>query len=179
MPRRRGRLAGVTRASAWLLRTCNGNAYGQTNPTDRALRDRAPHRYGLRRESGRAGASGDGRDLHRHAPASREPTSRPSPSLAQGTSDLSVIVNSLTTVAAATPVTGITIGVGFGTDIGWDLRAASAELCRGPRTGALRSQRRLDRGLLRADLRLPTRERPAAHPTLTEAVTYSMTVKHF
>jgi hypothetical protein len=34
---------------------------------------------------------------------------------AQGSTDLSVIVTGLTTVANATPVTGITIGIGFGT----------------------------------------------------------------
>src|SRR6185503_16048305 len=34
---------------------------------------------------------------------------------AQGTSDLSITVNSLATVANSTPVTGITIGVGVGT----------------------------------------------------------------
>ena len=33
----------------------------------------------------------------------------------QGTTDLSVTVNSLATVANATPVTGITIGIGLGT----------------------------------------------------------------
>ena len=32
----------------------------------------------------------------------------------QSTTDLSVIVNSLTTVAGSAPVTGITIGIGFG-----------------------------------------------------------------
>src|SRR5215207_4815399 len=36
----------------------------------------------------------------------------------QGTTDLSVTVNSLTTVANATPVTGITIGIGLGTVTG-------------------------------------------------------------
>ena len=33
----------------------------------------------------------------------------------QGASDLSVTVNSLKTVAASTPITGITIGLGLGT----------------------------------------------------------------
>ena len=98
--------------------------------------------------------------------------------VAQGTSDLSVIVNSLTTVAAGTPVTGITIGVGFGT--------VSGGIC------ALQIQNSV--ATIGQELFTPGGASnggycvqifdcppgaPGCTPTLTEPVTYSMTVKHF
>jgi hypothetical protein len=98
--------------------------------------------------------------------------------VAQGTSDLSVIVNSLTTVAAATPVTGITIGVGFG--------VVSGGIC------ALQVQN--STAVLGQELFAPSGASTGTYcvqvfdcpsgatgctPKLTEPVTYSMTVKHF
>ena len=56
------------RASAWLLRTCDGNAYGQSGSCDRAVRDVARNQCGLRREFNRADAGGKVRDLHGHPP---------------------------------------------------------------------------------------------------------------
>jgi hypothetical protein len=97
---------------------------------------------------------------------------------AQSTTDLSVIVNSLTTVAGSTPVTGITIGVGFG--------AVSGSTC------SLQIQTPV--ATLGQELFAPNGASPGTYcvqifdcPTgatgctslLTEAVTYSMTVKHY
>ena len=97
---------------------------------------------------------------------------------AQGSTDLSVIVNSLTTVASSTPVTGITIGVGFG--------AVSGSSC------VLQVQTPVAN--LGQELFAPNGASAGSYcvqifdcPTgatgctslLTEAVTYSMTVKHY
>lgn len=96
----------------------------------------------------------------------------------QSTTDLSVIVNSLTTVASSTPVTGITIGVGFG--------ALSGSTC------SLQIQTPV--ATLGQELFAPNGASPGTYcvqifdcptgatgctSTLTEAVTYSMTVKHY
>jgi hypothetical protein len=98
--------------------------------------------------------------------------------VAQGTSDLSVIVSSLTTVAVPTPVTGITIGVGFGT--------LSGGIC------ALQVQN--SAATLGQELFAPSGASTGTYcvqvfdcptgatgctPKLTEPVTYSMTVKHY
>lgn len=97
---------------------------------------------------------------------------------AQSSTDLSVIVNSLATVANATPVTGITIGVGFG--------SVSGSTC------SLQVQTPIAN--LGQELFAPNGASPGTYcvqifdcPTgttgctslLTEAVTYSMTVKHY
>ena len=97
---------------------------------------------------------------------------------AQSSTDLSVIVSSLTSVANSTPVTGITIGVGFG--------AVSGSTC------ALQVQTPVAN--LGQELFAPNGASPGTYcvqifdcPTgatgctslLTEAVTYSMTVKHY
>jgi hypothetical protein len=97
---------------------------------------------------------------------------------AQGSTDLSVIVNTLTTVASSTSVTGITIGVGFG--------ALSGSTC------SLQIQTPV--ATLGQELFAPNGASPGTYcvqifdcPTgatgctsmLTEAVTYSMTVKHY
>jgi hypothetical protein len=97
---------------------------------------------------------------------------------AQSSTDLSVIVNSLTTVAGSTAVTGITIGVGFG--------AVSGSSC------VLQVQTPVAN--LGQELFAPNGASAGAYcvqifdcPTgatgctslLTEAVTYSMTVKHY
>ena len=96
----------------------------------------------------------------------------------QSSTDLSVIVNSLTTVAGSTAVTGITIGVGFG--------AVSGSTC------SLQVQTPV--ATIGQELFAPNGASPGAYciqifdcpagaagctSQLTEAVTYSMTVKHY
>ena len=96
----------------------------------------------------------------------------------QSSTDLSVIVNSLTTVAGSASVTGITIGIGFG--------AVSGSTC------SLQIQTPV--ATLGQELFAPNGASAGAYcvqifdcPTgatgctsnLTEAVTYSMTVKHY
>ena len=98
--------------------------------------------------------------------------------IAQGPSDLSISVNSLTTVAGATPVTGITIGVGVGTVSGTtcslQLQTPVATLGQelfapnGASAGAYCVQ----------IFDCPTGS-TGCTSTLTEAVTYSITVKHY
>ena len=97
---------------------------------------------------------------------------------AQGTTDLSITVNSLTTVAASAPVTGITIGVGVG--------SVSGTSC------ALQVQNTV--AVLGQELFAPSGAQAGTYcvqifdcptgstgcaSTLTEPVTYSMTVKHY
>jgi hypothetical protein len=97
---------------------------------------------------------------------------------ATGTTDLSITVNSLATVAGGTPVTGITIGLGVGT--------ISAGVC------SLQVQTPV--AVLAQELFAPNGASAGTYcveiydcPTgatgctsmLTEPVTYSMTVKHY
>jgi hypothetical protein len=97
---------------------------------------------------------------------------------AQGGSDLSVVVNGLTTVAGSTAVTGVTIGVGFG--------SVSGTVC------SLQIQ--TPTATLGQELFAPNGASAGAYcveifdcpsgatgctSTLTEPVTYSMTVKHY
>jgi hypothetical protein len=96
----------------------------------------------------------------------------------QGVTDLSVTVNTLTTVASATPVTGITIGISFGTVSGStctpQIQAPAAPLNQelfapnGASSGAYCVQ----------IYDCPTGTTGCAS-TLAEAVNYSMTVKHY
>jgi hypothetical protein len=96
----------------------------------------------------------------------------------QSTTDLSVIINSLTTVAGSTSVTGITMGIGFG--------SLSGSTC------SLQVQTPI--ATLGQELFAPNGASPGTYcvqifdcpsgttgctSTLTEAVTYSMTVKHY
>ena len=76
---------------------------------------------------------------------------------AQSSTDLSVIVNSLTTVASSTPVTGITIGVGFGSVSGSTCSLQVQTPVANLGQELLRAQRRFARDLLRPDVRLPDR----------------------
>ena len=97
---------------------------------------------------------------------------------AQGTTDLSITVNTLTTVAASAPVTGITIGVGVG--------SVSGTIC------ALQVQN--PAAVLGQELFAPSGAVAGTYcvqifdcptgstgcaSTLTEPVNYSMTVKHY
>ena len=97
---------------------------------------------------------------------------------AQGTSDLSITVNSLSTVANSTPVTGITIGIGVGTVSGstcaMQIQAPAANLNQelfapnGAAAGAYCVQ----------IFDCPTGT-AGCSSTLTEPVSYTMTVKHY
>ena len=97
---------------------------------------------------------------------------------AQGPTDLSVTVNSLTTVAASTPVTGITIGVGIGT--------VSGAICAMQvyNSGAVLGQELFPpNGASGGVYCVQVFDCPpgstGCSSTLTEAVNYSVTVKHY
>ena len=96
----------------------------------------------------------------------------------QGATDLSVIINNLTTVASATPVTGITIGVGFGTVSG----STCAAQIQAP-AAALNQELFAPNGASAGAYCVQIYDCPTGTTnctsTLTEAVTYSMTVKHY
>jgi hypothetical protein len=97
---------------------------------------------------------------------------------ARGTSDLSVTITSLSTVANSTAVTGITIGIGFGTVSGttcsMQIQAPAANLSQelfapnGASAGAYCVQ----------IFDCPTGTANCSS-TLVEPVNYSMTVKHY
>jgi hypothetical protein len=96
----------------------------------------------------------------------------------QGTTDLSVIVNSLTTVASSTAVTGVTIGVGFG--------AVSGSSCVTQvqtATAQLNQELFAPNGAAAGSYCVQIYDCPTGTSgctsTLTEPVTYSMTVKHY
>jgi hypothetical protein len=96
----------------------------------------------------------------------------------QGSSDLSVTVNSLVTVANATPVTGITIGIGIGTVTGSTCQS-QIQAPAAPLTQELFAPNGASAGaycVLIYDCPTGT---TGCTSTLTEAVTYSMTVKHY
>lgn len=96
----------------------------------------------------------------------------------QSTSDLSVIVDSLKTAANATPVTGITIGVGFGTVSG-----STCSLQVQTPVAALGQELFAPNGASAGAYCVQIFDCPTGttgcSSTLTEAVTYSMTVKHY
>lgn len=96
----------------------------------------------------------------------------------QGTTDLSVTVTTLTTVAASTPVTGITIGVGIGVESGGvcslQLQNPAATLGQ-----ELFAPNGASGGTYCVEIYdCPTGATGCAS-TLTEPVTYAITVKHF
>ena len=98
--------------------------------------------------------------------------------LAQGPTDLSITVNSLSTVAAATPLTGITIGVGVGTISGavCVLQVQNAAAVLGQELFAPNGAAAGTYCVQIFDC--PTGSTGCAS-TLTEPATYSMTVKHY
>lgn len=97
---------------------------------------------------------------------------------AQGTSDLSITVNSLSTVATATPVTGITIGVGVGTVSG-----AICALQVQNSTAVIGQELFAPGGASTGSYCVQIFDCPTGAtgctPTLPEPVSYSMTVKHY
>lgn len=96
----------------------------------------------------------------------------------QGATDLSVTVNSLSTVAGSTPVTGITIGVGLGTVSGTtcviQLQNAAAALGQ-----ELFAPNGASAGTYCVQISDCPTGSTGCTSTLTEAMTYSMTVKHY
>ena len=99
-------------------------------------------------------------------------------SYTQGTTDLSITVNSLTTVAASTPVTGITIGVGVGTVSG-----STCALQVTNSTAVLGQELFAPQGAAAGNYCVQifdcTTGATGCSPTLPEPVTYTMTVKHY
>jgi hypothetical protein len=97
---------------------------------------------------------------------------------AQGTTDLSITINTLTTVAASTPVTGITIGVGVGSVSG----ATCALQVQNP-AAVLGQELFAPSGAAAGTYCVQIFDCPTGSTgcasTLTEPVTYSMTVKHY
>jgi len=96
----------------------------------------------------------------------------------QNATDLSVTINSLTTVAAGTPVTGITIGVGFGA-----VSTGSCVLQVSSVAAPLGQELFVQNGASAGSYCVEIFDCPAGTggctSTLTEPVTYSMTVKHY
>ena len=96
----------------------------------------------------------------------------------QAPTDVSVTVNSLSTVASATPVTGVTIGVGFGVVSG----SACSMQIQTP-TATLSQELFAPNGASAGTYRVQIFDCPTGtsncSSTLTEAVTYTMTVKHY
>jgi hypothetical protein len=97
---------------------------------------------------------------------------------AQGTSDLSITVNTLSTTANSTPVTGITIGVGVGTVSG-----AICSLQVQTPVAVLGQELFAPNGASAGTYCVEIYDCPTGATgctsTLTEPVTYSMTVKHY
>jgi hypothetical protein len=96
----------------------------------------------------------------------------------QAATDLSVAINSLTTVASTTPVTGITMGVGFGTVSG-----TTCSLQIQTPVAALGQELFAPNGASAGAYCVQIFDCPTGTTgctsNLTEAVSYSMTVKHY
>ena len=96
----------------------------------------------------------------------------------QGTTDLSVIVNSLKLVSDGSPVTGITIGIGFG-----NVSGTSCAMQIQTPTAALAQELFAPNGASAGGYCVQIFDCPTGttgcSSTLTEPVTYSMTVKHY
>jgi hypothetical protein len=96
----------------------------------------------------------------------------------QGATDLSIIVNGLTTVANLTPVTGITIGLGLGAMSGsscvLQIQAPAATLGQ-----ELFAPNGASAGTYCVQIFDCPTGATGCTSTLTEAVNYTMTVKHY
>ena len=96
----------------------------------------------------------------------------------QGASDLSITVNSLATVASTTPVTGITIGIGVGSVSG-----SSCALQIQATAAAIGQELFAPNGASGGTYCVQISDCPTGtsccSSTLTEAVNYSLTVKHY
>jgi hypothetical protein len=89
---------------------------------------------------------------------------------AQGVTDLSVTINSLVTVATPTAVTGITIGIGFGS-----ISGSSCVLQVQNSTASIGQELFAPSGASAGTYCVQIFDAS----TLTEAVTYSLTLKHY
>jgi hypothetical protein len=96
----------------------------------------------------------------------------------QGATDLSITINSLSTVSSSTPVTGITIGVGIGTVV----TNACAVQVTAPAAN-LGQELFAPNGASAGSYCVQVSDCPATATgctsTLPEAVSYTMTVKHY
>jgi len=99
-------------------------------------------------------------------------------SYTQGTTDLSVIIDSLKKVSDGSSVTGITIGIGFGT-----LSGSTCALQVQQPVAALAQELFAPNGASAGSYCVQIYDCPTGTAgctsTLTEPVTYSMTVKHY
>ena len=133
--------------------------------------------FRLRRESDFRHAGPKDGNLHWHAPTDGDRLQNFNITYTQGTSDLSITINSLTT-SAGSPVTGITIGVGFGTLSGsacvLQITAPAATLGQ-----ELFAPNGASAGSYCAQIFDCPSGATGCTPTLPEPVTYSMTVKHY
>jgi len=98
--------------------------------------------------------------------------------VSQSVNDLSVTINSLTTVAAGTSVTGITIGVGFGVVSG-----SSCSLQVSSTAASLGQELFVQNGASAGAYCVEIFDCPTGSTgctsTLTEPVNYSLVVKHY
>ena len=97
---------------------------------------------------------------------------------AQGYTDLGVTVNSLVTVANSTPVTGITIGIGFG-NISANTCAEVLSQRMAPLGQQLAAQQVAVAGTYCVQISDCPTGTTGCTSTLTEPVNYSMTVIHY
>ena len=99
-------------------------------------------------------------------------------SYTQSTSDLSVSIDSLKTVAASTPITGITMGIGFGAVSG-----STCSLQVQTPTAALAQELFAPNGASAGSYCVQIYDCPTGttgcSSMLTEPVTYTMTVRHY
>ena len=96
----------------------------------------------------------------------------------QGATDLSITVNSLATVADATPVTGITVGLGIGTVSG-STCAVQLNAPAAPLGQELFAPNGASAGTYCIQISDCPTGATGCTSTLTEAVNYRMTVKHY
>ena len=131
-----------------------------------------------RQQPGRPDAGRTVRKLHWHPAAAGHRLQDVHHRLLAATTDLSVTVTSLTTVANATPVTGITIGLGFGTVSG-STCAAQIQAPAAPLNQELFAPNGASAGAYCVQIYDCPTGTASCTPTLAEAVNYSMTVKHY
>ena len=96
----------------------------------------------------------------------------------QGATDLSITVNSLATVADATPLTGVTIGLGIGTVSG-STCAVQLNAPAAPLGQKLFAPNGASAGTYCIQISDCPTGATGCTSTLTEAVTYRMTVEHY
>ena len=99
-------------------------------------------------------------------------------SYSQSTTDLSVSIDSLKTVASAAPVTGITMGIGFG-----NVSGTTCSLSVQTPTAALAQELFAPNGASSGTYCVQIFDCPTGtsgcSSTLTEPVTYTLTVRHY